>query len=346
MSGDTNAQIHLVRTEENLTDIDEAERRHGHRVGVAGVLADLNRQAAPARVPGLAVDRGFGWDAADHRSERWWPQGITSSADASESELVGGRRLLVVSWYSKNLGGQNHGSRITVVDLETLRYRHVLLVVPKRHRTGRVSLEPLLVHAGGLAWAGPYLHVAATARGLLSCHVDDILRVDEPQDTFGYPFVLPVRFAYEAHAEGETERLRYSFVSLDRSSAPPDLVVGEYGRGQMTRRLARFPLEPVTHHLAAHSDGTSRPVFLDARGLGHMQGAAAVDGTYYVTVSRGRHLLGRMYVGPPGAFRAHRWSLPVGPEDLSYWPSSDELWSVTEYPRRRYVFAMKRSSFG
>jgi hypothetical protein len=113
----------------------------------------------------------------------------------------------------------------------------------------------------------------------------------------------------------------------------------------MTRRLVSYPLDPETFHLAAHEDGTSRPVWLDERGLGHMQGAAVVRDTYYVTSSRGRYLLGKMYVGRPGSFRSFPRTLPVGPEDISYWPSTDLLWSLTEYPRRRFVFAMKRSTF-
>jgi len=37
--------------------------------------------------------------------------------------------------------------------------------------------------------------------------------------------------------------------------------------------------------------------------------------------------------------------LPVGPEDVTYWPSTDLLWSLTEYPGRRFVFAIKRAQF-
>ena len=33
----------------------------------------------------------------------------------------------------------------------------------------------------------------------------------------------------------------------------------------------------------------------------------------------------------------------VGPEDIAYWPQRDELWSVSEYPGARYVFAMNRA---
>ena len=52
-----------------------------------------------------------------------------------------------------------------------------------------------------------------------------------------------------------------------------------------------------------------------------------------------------MYVGTPGQLPPFRWALPVGPEDISYWPSRDQLWSLSEYPGRRYVFAMRRERF-
>lgn len=345
MSGDSSSSIHLRRTDENSDDIDEAVALYGRRVGVAGVIAHLNRQAVRTPVPGLAVKWGFRWNDSDFNTIRWWPQGITTSADASDTEDIDGRRLLVTSWYSKRVGNENRGSRITVVDIDTLEYRHVLLVVPERNRDGRLELRPLLVHAGGLAWCGPYLHVAGTRRGLFSCLVDDIIRVRSTDDTFGYPYALPVRFSYDAAASAGAEQMRYSFLSLDRSADPPELVAGEYGVGEMTRRLARFPLDPGTYHLATQDDGTSRPVWLDERGLGHMQGVTVVRGTYYVTSSRGRYRLGTLHVGEPGTFRSSPRALPAGPEDISYWPSTDLLWSLTEYPGRRFVFAMQRDQF-
>jgi len=342
---DRTPHIHLRRTEEN-SEIDQAAATLGERVGLAGVLDQLNRQAERAPVPGRAVEWGFRWEDRDATNERWWPQGITTSADASDTEDIDGRRLLVTSWYSKNLGGANQGSRVTIVDIDSLRYRHVLLVVPEIGAGGQVTLAPLLVHAGGLVWCGPYLHVAGTRRGLFNCLLDDIVRVRDLDDALGYRYVLPVRFAYEAAAEDGTEQMRYSFLSLDRGTNPWQLVAGEYGRGEMTRRLVRFPLDPATHHLAAEEDGVCRPLSFDDAAIGHMQGAAVVGGTYYVTASRGRHLLGRMYVGRPGDFRQVPRALPVGPEDISYWPSTDQLWSLSEYPGRRFVFAIDRARLG
>jgi hypothetical protein len=341
--------IHLRRTDENAADIESAAQHLGRRVGIVGMLAHLNRQATRVPVPGRAVEWGFRWNDADVATQRWFPQGITTSADAGDTEThdgdVAGRRLLVTSWYSKATGGANQGSRITVVDLDTLEYRHVLLVVPERGRHGRVRFEPLLVHAGGLVWCGPYLHVAGTRRGLFTCLLEDLIRVDSSGETFGYRYVLPVRFAYDAEATDGEEMMRYSFLSLDRTSTPPHLVAGEYGRADMTHRLVRFPLDPETFHLATDDHGTSRPVWLDERGMGHMQGAAVVHDTYYVTASRGPLRLGKMYVGRPGAFRSFPRTLPVGPEDISYWPSTDLLWSLTEHPGKRFVFCLRRAQF-
>ena len=52
----------------------------------------------------------------------------------------------------------------------------VLLVVPVLDDS-RARMEPLRVHAGGIVWSGRHLHVAATARGLHTFHVDDIVAV-------------------------------------------------------------------------------------------------------------------------------------------------------------------------
>ena len=326
--------VHLRRTDENVAEIAALAGQYGDPVGIAGVLRNLNRSAERVPVPGQAVDWGFRWDDQDSASPRWWPQGITNSAHVAGID----RRLLVTSWYAKD----DRGSRITVVDLASLRYRHVLLALPEPARGG-MRLRPLTVHAGGLVWAGPHLYVAGTRRGLFTCRTDDILEVEPGEETFGHRFVLPVRFAYDA--TDDHEQMRYSFLSLDRSTDVPHLVAGEYGRADMTRRIVRYPLDPATYELYAEEGGASRPVSFDERGLGHMQGAAIVRGRYHVTTSRGRWKLGAVQVGEPGAFRSFRQAVPVGPEDLCYWEDEDRLWSLSEYPGRRFAFCMRRAAF-
>jgi len=341
--------VHLTRTDENVEEIEALARLLGDRVDLDVMLGDLDRQGRRSWLPARAVHRAYTFDRADRRDRRWWPQGVTTSADASEEETVGGRRIVVVSWYAKDLPGDdsgNQGARLTFYDVDSRRYRHVLLVVPEL-KDGRLTMVPLRVHAGGIVWHGPYLHVAATAKGFVTCRLDDLFQV--PDDiarvsSYGYRYVLPVRFAYQAMTDEGHERLRYSFISLDRGSSPPALVAGEYAFGDKTKRLARFPIDGATQLLATSEDGLSRPAGLD-EGVGQMQGVVVARGRFHVTVSHGPWMPGSVYVGRPGAFTRHRWATPMGPEDITYWPSADLLWSVSEHPHRRWIFAMRRSWF-
>ena len=148
--------VHLRRTDENVREIDALATLLGGRVGIDAVLADLNRQARRTFLLGRwrlgqAVDWGFAFDRQDRGDQRWWPQGISTSADASDTEDIGGKHVLVVSWYAKD----ESGVRVTFVDLASLRYRHVLLVVPVLDQDGMLVLRPLRVHAGGSSGTVP-----------------------------------------------------------------------------------------------------------------------------------------------------------------------------------------------
>lgn len=353
------AGVHLRRSDERTSEIDglaaSLERSGGGRVGLAGVLSDLNRTATVVRVPALAARWGFRWDDEDTRSRRWWPQGITTSADHDDSEEYGGRRVVLTSSYSKDLAGVHKGSRISVVELDggkRLRYRHVLLVETWTRDDGAVDVRPLKVHAGGIVWHGEHLHVAGTARGISTFRLDDVMRVGALGDrdrlgvdrgSFGYRYLLPVRSSYDAFTDDGHERMRYSFLSLAKGPSGTRLVAGEYGRDERTTRLVDFAIDPASSLLRVSEEGHALPLSLSAEGVEGMQGATVVDGRWYVTTSAGQYLRGSLYVGRPGAFRRLARVLPVGVEDIAYWPSRDELWSLSEYPGHRYVFAMDRA---
>lgn len=337
--------MHLLRGEDRADEVQALVSRVGGRVGLRGVLADLDRTARAVRVPAPAAVWGFRWDREDMRSERWWPQGITTSADtATGPGGVDGRSVLVTSAYARPVDGISLGARLSFVDLTdptAIRYRHVLLVEPFLRDDDVVDVRPVTVHAGGIVWHGDHIHVAGTSRGFSSFRLDDIVRLR----THGHRYVLPMRFTYDARASSGTRRMRYSFASLDRSTSPHELVAGEYGRAGMTTRLARYEIDPATSLLREDDDGAARPTVLEDGGVPGMQGATVVDGIWFVTTSRGRFRLGSVWVGRPGELVEHRWQLPVGPEDIAYWPERDQLWSLSEYPRARYVYAMPRSRF-
>jgi len=95
------------------------------------------------------------------------------------------------------------------------------------------------------------------------------------------------------------------------------------------------------------AEGRVRPVLL-GEGVVQAQGAVRVRGRLYVGSSNGRFRRGSVWVadGAPvdsASFARRASALPVGPEDLAYWPSRDEVWTVTEYPGRRRVMALDRS---
>jgi hypothetical protein len=353
--------LHLRRSEERTGRVEALASaltaQGGGRVGLLGVLSDLNRTSRVTRVPAPAASWGFRWDDEDTHSRRWWPQGVTTSADHDASELYDGRRVLLASWYSKDLSGVHKGSRVTVVDLSEHppRYRHVLLVDAFARDDGAIDVRPHKVHAGGIVWLGDHLHVAGTARGISTFHLGDVMRVGVLGDrdrlglgtgSFGYRYLLPARFTYDAFAEDGHERMRYSFLSLDRTGAEPRLLAGEYGRNEATTRLVDFALDPTTSLLRVSEEGHARPLGWPLQGVEGMQGATVVDDRWYVTASAGRYLRGSLYVGLPGAFRRLARVLPVGVEDLAYWPSRDELWTLSEYPGRRFVLTMDRDRLG
>ena len=119
----------------------------------------------------------------------------------------------------------------------------------------------MTVHAGGVVWHGDYLHVAATARGFMTVPArrhradaagdvtagPDRVGVDGARAAFGYRYVLPVRFGYEAvtPARAPTE-LRYSFLSLDRSTPPHRAGRRRVRPADQSTRLARFAIDPAT----------------------------------------------------------------------------------------------------
>lgn len=357
--------VHLQRTDDNVREIAALAAVLGEPAGLDGLLSDLKYRLRPARVLprllGRAVRQAWSWDAYDDRDENWYPQGISTSADSSDTEVIGadGRRVLVTTWYSTGRDGIKRGSRVTFIDLETLEYRHVLLVIPVFDKAGVLQLRPMNIHAGGIVWAGPWLHIAATSRGFVTARVDDIMRVagddDHPDEigvsgtrvsSFGHRYVLPVRATYQAFTDEGHDKLRYSFLSLDRRSDPPALVAGEYALDpDASTRLARYPLDADTWQLETGEDGFSRPLAVDEGGVQRMQGAVIAGGRYHVTVSRGPWMPGTVAAGQPGSMRVRRWAVPMGPEDLTYWPSTDRIWSVTEHPRRRWIVSMDRRWF-
>jgi len=317
------------------------------RIGLDGLLTDLDRRGRWTDVPGEAAAEGFTWSDTDNSTRRWYPQGITTSADAYGPDggvgTFDGRPVVLVSWYGHGvIGYLFQGSRVSVIDVtrdDVPNYRHVLLVAPRR-RFGLHRLAPVRVHAGGIVWYGKYLFVAGSSRGIRVFRLDDIVRVRNRWRTKGYRYVLPQLTRYSAEHDAGVHPMTYSFMSLDRRGDIDHLVVGEYGRKGGSHRLARYALDRETELLSTGDRQRAEPVELFEGQVPRMQGAALADGTWAVTSSNGEGNPGDLWIGRPDAFERRRGVLPTGPEDITYWPQRNQLWTVTEWPGQRWVYAI------
>ena len=285
---------------------------------------------------------GFRWEAGNESEGDWRPQGITGSADAQDDGMWGPNKVLITSWHHEGNGPQT--ARITLHKTTDgnagAPYRHVLLVVPKAGG----DVDPVLSHAGGLAWVGRYLYVASTTH-LKVFDLNDIIKVrDRHAELPGrYKYILPQSGSYDVTARPE---LKFSSVSVDRSREPEALVTSEFLDGHAAGgRIIRWPLGG----LGLMGDYADSLGIWRARGIVDIQGALMRNGRFAVTSSWSSGN-SKLYTGaqnqPSASARPTReWSLS-GIQDLFYAPERDRLYSLTEFEDSRRVFAVDGSSVG
>ncbi|MGW6461980.1 hypothetical protein ACWF94_39655 [Streptomyces sp. NPDC055078] len=323
---------------------------------VRTVLADLDRTgrnvgaSLPDAPGGLA--KAFTWDKRDFGDFKWRPQGITGLHDARGT----GGSVLVVSWYGRAQAGNAHqGAKVTFIDVSsgTPRYRHVLLVEPVFGTSGHHGFEPVDVHAGGIAWYKDRLYVADSAKGALRVfHTNEMFRATgfDPDycgrdsagkyHAYNNAYVLPQGRMYQL--VGVPEQLRFSQVSLDRTTRRHSLVVSEFRRGVSGTNIAHWDLNERSRY-GYPARLTSAPTVRIAGGT-RIQGAVRVGGSYRLSVSDGGspgHLK-RTTRPSGGVARVTRLGrLPVGPEDMSYDVDAKRIWSLNEYEGNRYFYSFR-----
>ncbi len=341
-------------------------------VSMGAVAADGNRTGLACSATVTYRAASFCWNSGDQGTTDWYPQGITTSADALGAGTYDGKRVLLASWYDSSGTSPNKGVRISVVDLtsgtSTPRYRHILLVEPTG-TTSTPSFKPVTVHAGGLMWYGNLLYVADTSGGFRVFDLDHLWEVstgdeskigrqsDGTYHAFNYKYVLPQTARFDDYTAGGYAELRHSSVSLDRTSTPDSVVVTEYQTatelaGGSQVRTVRIPIDYTDRYLKQASDGIIKATQAYRIDLESVQGSAAVNGELFYSQSDGTNFAdvnsdGDLHTwdAPSGAFVRHGNALPVGPEDLSYDPTRDQMWSLSEHPGYRWVYAFDASSF-
>jgi hypothetical protein len=268
-----------------------------------------------------------------------------------------------VSWYDNLDDGTSKGARISFVDManpDRPKYRHVLLVEPyldpATGGAGTPTFRAVKIHAGGIMWYGDLLYVVDSAgaserNGIRIFDTRKMLKLGTNPDTaigrqsdgsyaaYGYTYVLPQSAAYDAQKPAGGEKsIAWSFISLDRSTAPDSIVVGEYGTPTDPadqKRLFRWKLDATTRLLTATSNvaTASYAVQID---INEMNGATSVAGKYYIARANGNSP-GNLVTWVPGNLVKFN-DEPPHAEDLSYDKTTGFLWNLTEPIGDRYVF--------
>lgn len=235
-------------------------------------------------------------------------------------------------------------------------------MTPIEDASGHASFQAIPAHAGGALWFRDYRYVADSRGfdagkpgGVLVFDITRLKELDSSGDdeigwvpgedayaAFGYRYVLPLVGRYVQAPSDPDEPLRWSSIGLDRTGAKESLMMGEYRtRDEEPGRLVWWDLDERTGRVAAAPDAPLEAslarVCGDERFLqgGHSWNALA-DGAVWLSRSSDRDALcERPLDGGTGATH-EPWA--DQPEGLTYSPSSDNLWCVTE----RAVFAVKR----
>ncbi|WP_405442971.1 hypothetical protein OG373_36455 [Streptomyces avidinii] len=172
-------------------------------------------------------------------------------------------------------------------------------------------------------------------------------RHDNVWYSFGYRYVMPQVAAWKFKAAQSNPKGSYacvstgapkaSYISLDRSTVPDRLIMGEYCRPESgypsTGRIASYPvaaLEGRSADVTAQGWANYLPL-----ANGGAQGAAAYKGTLYVNESKG--------TDEPGNLWRYQWSdgrlvqngqavkTARGAEDLYVERGTGRLWSLSEH---------------
>ncbi len=158
-----------------------------------------------------------------------------------------------------------------------------------------------------------------------------------------YAYVLPQVNLYSLC---KTCCARFSFVGLDRTAQPPRLITGEYAVTSYNGRLIRWLLDAATGRLQA-TDNLVQSPFAYFAGVRRMQGGLSIGKEVWISSSDkypGTSSIASLYRYTGLGAKVTLRKLPRVPEDLSYHKAEGGLWTLTEVPKKRYVWSMPEAT--
>lgn len=338
-------------------------------VGVTQVLESSNHAMGSCdsdEVASLPISptatRSMCWDDGDDTTTAWNPQGITSSGDADDDGQWGVNSVLLTGW-NFNSGDRRDDARVSFIDYNdpaNPKYRWVYLVEPNSTGTDFTAAK---AHVGGMVWYGDKLLVTAVGNTDVAIRVFDMSRILQMTDgaatigknsngwaAYGYQYAMP-EIGHYVYNDGTCSMVDnigtpcFSSISLDRSTSPDSLVTAEYFDDGTGSRLARYSFDTGYLLKEATSDHVVTASVVYQSGVANAQGVLSYGGRWYVSHSSATNhgQLWRLTDGAVGASKTCGgspacWALH--PEALTYWYSQGLVWSVTEAPGQREIFAV------
>jgi len=234
-------------------------------------------------LPPVTTKTAWCWSSAhaDDTTAHWYPQGLSTTGTADGADgAIQGDHVAAVSWHYNTLSGETSSGcktdnllKLTFIDRDTGKYRHVLLAEPTSTSSSASNFKYVTGHGGGIVWYANYIYVTDTAHGVRVFDINKLAKVDTygsgvtsygidssgNSSACGYPYVLPEVHYYQQsgtptacdsdanNGSLDPDHLCYSWVSLDKTGGSPyKLVTGEWYGGVDGGRVVRYQLNPTS----------------------------------------------------------------------------------------------------
>ncbi|MFF3018261.1 FG-GAP repeat domain-containing protein [Streptomyces sp. NPDC057939] len=326
----------------------------------------------PSNITGA---QGFCWNTADDATGAWTPQGLTGSGESSQSAaLVGGRKVLITGWYGAS--GSERITLADVTDPADVTYRHVQLAALNGAGDNYVPILGGHANAVVWAGSKLYVASIGSGFDVFDLNdiwKMDVttgtafgLGTDGKARGAGHAYVLPRQGSYAYTGQGTgcgsyagvPQRPCITAGSLDLTGAQPALITAEGDPaavqntfGKASAPVVRWPIDPATGVLKADGSGRVKASEAFASPIGGTQGVSMNNGRLVLAgacpefvpaanqpdQNNIRQYAGCLYDARPGNPVRLVTHTAVNPENLSYWPGTDQLWIVSEAPGDRSV---------
>ncbi|MBY8872359.1 hypothetical protein K7640_10960 [Micromonospora sp. PLK6-60] len=347
--------------------------------GVDWVLANANRSLEPLScqtgsgkamyhlAAGGTGEYGFCWDETgsstdDPSTTVWYPQGITTTADAYDNRTYDGVQAVATTWYSSDAGHVRVSLAPAAGYSSGAKYRHLLLVNPGSGGTFSAVSD---CHAGGAMWYGTMLYVACTdhiklfswdhlwSADTTSYCADRVGRYSDNGTTrfcaSGYAYLM----AQVGQITPTSGNVRFSSLALDRAASPDKLVVSQYSTSN-GGKIWRYDLDYTTRLPKVTAPSTTTQAYdVWSMPWARVQGAVTRGDNFWFHSSGGSDFYGKLrYWNATAGNPVKTYNGAHGAEAISYWGwgdgaggQPDMLYTLSEHPGYRAVIAIRQGDF-